>query len=124
MEVAYVFCESSPEGGESMAASTQEALREHKGPASSHGNGINPMDPQDEPVDVAVPGCASQLTLTLPPVATDAVKRVLAETGDPAGEMFAKALGLYMLALAARRQGKFVGSADSADVLETEFTGF
>ncbi len=107
-----------------MAGATREALRERTGSALGDGIDINTVDPSDEPANAAIPGYASQLVLTLPPVATDAVKRVLAETRDTAGEMFAKALGLYMLALDARKHGKFVGSADSADVLETEFTGF
>jgi hypothetical protein len=64
------------------------------------------------------------LILDLPPPAFAAVKRILAETGDSPGEMFAKAVGLYALAQEARRRGKTVGAADSPDVLETEFTGF
>jgi hypothetical protein len=64
----------------------------------------------------------SELSLTLPPAATEAVVRVLLETGDTPGEMFRKALGLYMLALDARERGKVVGAADSPAALETEFT--
>jgi hypothetical protein len=65
-----------------------------------------------------------ELVVTLPPAAAAAVNRVLKETGDTPGEMFGKALGLYMLALDARKRGKIVGSADSTDALETEFTGY
>ncbi len=66
----------------------------------------------------------AQLTVSLPPATTDAVSRVLEETGDTPGEMVGKALGLYMLALDARKRGKVVGAADSADALDTLFTGY
>jgi hypothetical protein len=64
-----------------------------------------------------------ELVVTLSPPLEAAVNRVLKETGDTPGEMFGKSLGLYMLALDARKRGKIVGSADSSDALETEFTG-
>lgn len=67
---------------------------------------------------------AARLEVSLPKPAAEAVLRVLEETGDRPGPMVAKALGLYMLALEARKRGKVVGAADSADVLDTEFTGF
>jgi hypothetical protein len=67
---------------------------------------------------------AAEVRLSLPPPAADALNRILAKTGDKPGEVFGKALGLYLLALDARDRGKVVGAADSADVLETEFTGF
>ena len=63
----------------------------------------------------------SQLVINLPPEVTAAVGRVLRETGDAPGKKFGKALGLYMLAPDARKRGKAVGAADSADVLDTEF---
>ena len=86
---------------------------------------MNTTTRPDKSVDVEfVPNYATQLTLTLPPGAAEAVDRVLKETGDTPGKMFAKALGLYLLALDARKRGKVVGSADSADALDTEFTGF
>ena len=47
----------------------------------------------------------AQLTVNLPGPAAAAVARVLDETGDTAGAMFAKALGLYMLALDAKKRG-------------------
>jgi hypothetical protein len=75
----------------------------------------------DLPIKLPAP---AELVLTLPPAAAAAVNRVLEETGDNPGEMFRKALGLYMLALDARKRGKTVGSADSTDALETEFTGY
>jgi hypothetical protein len=79
----------------------------------------------DGSVDVAfTPDTSAQLILSLPPAAANAVNRVLTETGDSPGEMFRKALGLYVRALDSRKRGKAVGSADSPDLLETEFTGF
>jgi hypothetical protein len=67
---------------------------------------------------------AAELTVSLPPPAAAAVIRLMAETGDSPGQMVGKALGLYMLAVEARKRGKTVGAADSPDALETEFTGF
>lgn len=69
-------------------------------------------------------GESAELVLKLPPPAFAAVKRLLAETGDSPGEMFRKAIGLYMMASDAKKRGKAVGAADSPEVLETEFTGF
>ena len=89
------------------------------------GAGMSTTQRPDGSVDVEnAPALPAQLVLSLPPAAAAAVDRVLTETGDPPGAMFGKALGLYMLALDARRRGKAVGAADSADALETEFTGF
>jgi hypothetical protein len=67
---------------------------------------------------------AAELTVSLPPPAAAAVMRLMAETGDSPGAMVGKALGLYMLAVDARKRGKVVGAAESVDLLETEFTGF
>jgi hypothetical protein len=67
---------------------------------------------------------AAELSVSLPPPAAAAVVRLMAETGDSPGQMVGKALGLYMLAVDARKRGKAVGAADSPDALETEFTGF
>ncbi len=79
----------------------------------------------DNSVDVQfVPPAPGQLVLNLPPAATIAMNRVMADTGDSPGEVFRKALGLYMLALDAKSRGKSVGAADSPEMLETEFTGF
>ena len=103
----------------------REALEELGRLARSEGMLMIPTTLADKSVDVEFkPRPPAELTLTLPPAAAAAVDRVLIETGDPPGEMFRKALGLYMLALDARKRGKVVGSADSTDVLETEFTGF
>ena len=77
--------------------------------------------PVPVPDTVSPPG---QLAVRLPGPAAAAVARVLRDTGDTPGAMIAKALGLYMMALDAKRRGKAVGAADSADALETEFTGF
>lgn len=80
--------------------------------------------PTGIPSGEEIPPLFSQLVINLPPEVTAAVGRVLRETGDAPGEMFGKALGLYMLALDARKRGKAVGAADSADVLDTEFPEF
>lgn len=63
------------------------------------------------------------LNVMLPGPAAAAMKRAMEETGDSPGVLFGKALGLYLLALDARKRGKAVGAADSPDDLETEFTG-
>jgi hypothetical protein len=63
------------------------------------------------------------ITLDLSPEATQALNRLMSETGDSPSVLFRKALGLYALAMEAKREKKSVGIAESADVLETEFVG-
>ena len=75
-------------------------------------------------VIVTPPGGLARMTIDLPPTAAIAIEQLLNETGDTPGALFGKAIGLYMLSLEAHKRGKAVGSADSPDVLETEFTGF
>lgn len=64
------------------------------------------------------------LTLEFSGEAAAALDRLVAETGEAPPAIIAKALGLYGLAAAAKKDGKVVGAAASADSLDTEFTGF
>jgi hypothetical protein len=75
-------------------------------------------------VFVSPPGVLARMTIDLPPAVFNVIEQLLDETGNTPGALFGKAIGLYMLSIEARKRGKAVGSADSPDVLETEFTGF
>jgi hypothetical protein len=46
------------------------------------------------------------------------------DTGDSIGEAVRRSLGIYRLCIDAKRAGKFVGIAESAEDLEQEFVGF
>jgi hypothetical protein len=61
--------------------------------------------------------------LRLSPEALAVITDLVDATGDDAADVIRKALGLYKLAIDAKLEGKAVGSADSADVLDTEFIG-
>jgi hypothetical protein len=103
----------------------QDALRDLKDLALARGMSMSTTIRPDKSVDVEfVPNFSTQLTINLPPGVAKAVVQILEDTGDTPGGMFAKALGLYLLALRARKEGKVVGSASSPDSLDTEFTGF
>jgi len=84
-----------------------------------HGTTDHPGMPADDR-----PGPSGELNLRLSPEAVQVVSRLLADTGDSPAELFRKAVGLYRLSVDAHREGKAVGAAGSAEVLETEFVGF
>jgi hypothetical protein len=103
----------------------REAVAELKARALSEGFTMIATQHRDGSFDVTfeAPG-TTQLVINLPPSLRVVVDRVIDQTRDTPGQMFAKALGLYQLALEAKSRGKHVGSAESPDVLEVEFTGF
>jgi hypothetical protein len=63
----------------------------------------------------------NRLELDLSDRAIDFLNALLRDTGDSPQELITKALGLYRLSLDAWKEGKAVGSAPSADALDTEF---
>jgi len=65
----------------------------------------------------------TRIVLDLPAEAAQALKDLISKTGDDPVGLFRKALGLYMLAEEAKRQGKAVGIATTREALETEFVG-
>jgi hypothetical protein len=70
------------------------------------------------------PAGSTPFSIDLSPAAWVAFKNLVEETGESPGALIVKALGLYRLASAAKKEGKAVGVAPSPEDLETEFTGF
>jgi hypothetical protein len=61
------------------------------------------------------------LRLTLAPAAVAFLNDLLRDTHESPETLLRKALGLYRLAVDARREGKVIGSAPRADGLDDEF---
>ena len=64
-----------------------------------------------------------RIIIDLPPEAARQMSELIRESGDSPTDLFQKALALYKLSKDAVRQGKAVGIAETADLLETEFVG-
>jgi hypothetical protein len=64
------------------------------------------------------------ITLKLSPEANRYLNRAMNLSNGEIDDIFRKALVMYTVALEAKRDGKAVGSAESADVLDVEFVGF
>ena len=62
--------------------------------------------------------------LDMSPDVYDLLERLAGETGAPKVEVIRKALGLYAVAIDARREGLTVGAVSDDQPLDTEFVGF
>jgi ribosomal protein S3 len=62
--------------------------------------------------------------LDMSPEVYEFLERLAEESGKSKVEVIRKALGLYRLALDARREGLVVGAATEEQPLDTEFVGF
>lgn len=62
--------------------------------------------------------------LAMTPAAEEFLGDLAHQTGLSEGEVLRRALGMFKTAVDARRQGKHVGVASTADVLEIELVGF
>ena len=65
-----------------------------------------------------------RLVVDVAPDAFEAFEKLVEETRTSKAEVMANAIGLYGLALKARREGKIVGAAGDDQEIETEFVGF
>jgi hypothetical protein len=61
------------------------------------------------------------LQLTLAPAAVAFLNDLLRDTHESPETLFRKALGLYRLAVDARREGKVIGTAPRPEILDDEF---
>ncbi|MHB1560301.1 MAG: hypothetical protein ACYC61_22855 [Isosphaeraceae bacterium] len=78
--------------------------------------------PHPSPLPVA-PGYGTRLVIDLPPDGARALNELLEQSGEDVTDLFQRALALYKLSKEAVQQGKFVGVADNAECLETQFVG-
>lgn len=62
--------------------------------------------------------------LAMTPEAGDLIARLARETGLSEGDVLRLALGMFKVAVDARKEGKHVGVAESPEALDLELVGF
>jgi hypothetical protein len=77
-----------------------------------------------ETEDQPIPDGWHRAVLDMSPEVYEFLERLAEESGKTKVEVIWKALGLYQLALEARREGLVVGAASEEQPLDTEFGGF